>query len=81
MSIHDILFFVNRQIREAVRQLIKDGGMNQTTFGERVGLSQSYVSNLLSGKTGTLPESWGVVLDELDLELYVRPKSTKKDIE
>ena len=71
---------VNDQIREAVRVEIARRASNQAQLAKRVGVSRQYLSDVMRGRAGNVPTLWQKVLDELGLELLVRPKgSTRSD--
>ena len=61
-------------IREEVRVAMVRQRRTQTELAERIGLSRQHVNHLLTGHRGKLPEAWEKILDDLGLELLVRPK-------
>jgi transcriptional regulator with XRE-family HTH domain len=66
---------VNDQIRQAVRIELARRDSNQARLAERVGVSKQYINNVMRARAGKVPAVWQRILDELDLELVVRPKS------
>lgn len=65
---------MNEQVREVVRARMKAQNITQGELGELIGMAQPNVQRLLSGRVGTVPESWQKVLDTLGLELVAIPK-------
>lgn len=65
---------MNEQVRQAVRERMKDQGITQVELGEQIGMAQPNVQRLLSGRVGSVPESWQKVLDALGMELIAVPK-------
>ncbi len=62
---------MNDDIREAVRIELAKRNWRQKDLAEETGLSKQYLSQMLSGKAGSLPGSWEKVLETLKLRLVV----------
>lgn len=69
---------VNERIRQAVRVELARRDTNQAQLAEQVGVSRQYVNNLMRARAGNVPEVWQRILDALDLELVVQPKTPTK---
>lgn len=65
---------VNERIREAVRIELARRASNQAKLAEKVGVSKQYISDVMRGKAGNVPAVWQKVFDELELEVFVRPR-------
>jgi len=70
---------MTNHLREEVRVAMVRRRISQTELAKRVGLSRQHISHLLTGHRGKLPEAWRLLLDELGLELTVRPKQSEED--
>ena len=66
---------VNDRIREAVRVELARRASNQAELAKKVGVSKQYISDVMRARAGKVPTVWQRILDELDLELVVTPKS------
>ena len=65
---------MNEQVRQVVRERMKERGVTQTKLAEETGMQQPNLQRLLAGRVGAVPESWQKVLDALGLELVAVPK-------
>jgi transcriptional regulator with XRE-family HTH domain len=54
---------------------MKERGLSQQALAEKVGISQGMVAQYLRGHRGKPADSFQAILDALDLELTVTPKS------
>ena len=68
---------MNDQIRQAVRVELAKHNRKQTDLAEQLGVTRQYVSSLMRGETGNVPDVWQRIFDELGLELVVQPKAAK----
>ena len=69
---------MNEEIRSRIREEMARKGMSQRELAERLGVTPSALSQVLSGKRGTMPESLMDVLNALGLTLEAVPV---KDLE
>ena len=65
---------MNSEVRETVRQAMRERELTQMEFAQRLGMTQPALAKMLTGRTGQIPESWQKVLDELDLKLVAVPR-------
>lgn len=65
---------MNDQIRRAVRIELAKHNQKQTDLAERLGVTRQYVSALMRGETGNVPDVWQRIFDDLGLELVVQAK-------
>ncbi|BDP44842.1 hypothetical protein DAETH_48110 (plasmid) [Deinococcus aetherius] len=65
---------MNPEVRQAVREAMKDRELTQVELAQRLGMTQPALAKMLTGRTGQVPESWQKVLDELGLKLIAVPK-------
>lgn len=65
---------VTDHIREEIRVALVRRRLSQSKLAERTGLTRQHISAMLSGRRGHIPNGWQKILDELELELIVRPK-------
>lgn len=65
---------MNRQIRETIRVELARRNETQAALARRIGVTRQYLSDIMRGKSGNVPEVWQKVLDDLGLELVVRAK-------
>lgn len=49
-------------------------GLSQTKLAAKLGLKRTVLTRMLSGNSGSVPKNWQRILDELGLELTVKPK-------
>jgi DNA-binding phage protein len=61
-------------IRERARIELTRQDVTQTAIAARVGVSRQYLSRMLRGHVDGRVDTWRRILDELGLELVVRPK-------
>ncbi len=78
-SVHGVSYrvsmdHVNDRIRQAIRIELARRDAKQSRLAESIGVSRQFLNNVLRGKAGNVPDVWQKILDELDLELVVRPK-------
>lgn len=65
---------MNNQIRRAVRVRLAERDLKQGDLAQLVGMKPQYISRLMTGNVGRVPEAWLKVLDALDLQLVAIPK-------
>lgn len=65
---------MNVQIRESVKNAMKEQELTQLELSEAMGIPQSSISRYLRGVSGEVPTNWQEMFDRLSLELIVRPK-------
>ena len=65
---------MNRTVRTQVKEAIRKRGLTQSEMAERLGVERQYISLMLTGKRGGVPDKWQELLDELGLELTLQPK-------
>lgn len=65
---------MNEQIRTASREALKRKQMTQAEIADQIGLKQSDVARLLTGKVGRIPDNWQKLLDALELDLVAVPR-------
>ena len=66
------------EIREAVKQALKDKGLTQYEVARLLGTKQPSINRMLSGKgqgAGVVPDAWAKLLELAGLELTVQPTS------
>lgn len=68
---------MNRQIREEVRVALARRNETQAELARRVGVSRQYLSDIMHGKSGNVPDVWQRIFDDLGLELVVVKKGEK----
>jgi HTH-type transcriptional regulator/antitoxin HipB len=61
-------------IREAIRAEMKKRNLTQQQLADMMGVQQSSIARLLSGKRSKQPSMLLKILDTLGLELKVEPK-------
>ena len=69
---------VNDKVRQAVRIELARRDSNQAKLADRIGVSRQYVSDVMRGKAGRVPAVWQKILDDLGLEVVVRPKEARR---
>lgn len=62
-------------IRKTVREVMTEKGITQVDLAELVSMERPNVTRILAGRSGKIPDGWQKILDALNLELVVRPKS------
>ena len=67
---------MTERIRQTIRERMSEQGLTQEELGERVGMSQPNVARALSGRSGSIPDTWRRILEELGLELIAVPKDS-----
>lgn len=65
---------MNDRIRRAVRVSLAERDMTQADLARLIEMKPQYMSELLTGKTGKIPNAWQRILDALGLELVAVPK-------
>ncbi len=65
---------MNEQVRQAVRERMKERGVTHEKLAELTGIQRPNVTRLLTGQSGTIPDNWQKVLDALGLELVARER-------
>jgi transcriptional regulator with XRE-family HTH domain len=63
-------------IRSAFRDILRQRRVSQAELAEMSGLRPDYVSKVLRGESGNMPDSWKQMLNAMGLELVVQPKAT-----
>jgi HTH-type transcriptional regulator/antitoxin HipB len=66
-----------RQLGAALRRYRKSAGVSQSDLGARVGKRQATLSSLEGGMGGTL-DTLFAILNALELEIIIRPRSKGK---
>lgn len=66
---------MNDEITAAVRDALAKRNMTQIALAEKVGLTPSYLTSMLQGRRGKVPETWQKILEALDLKLVAAPQS------
>lgn len=66
---------MNEQVRSASREALKRKQMTQAEIAEQIGLQQSDVARLLTGRVGRIPDNWQKLLDALELDLIAVPRN------
>ena len=67
---------MNQQIRQAIKDRLKQQNLTQEALGHLVSMSQPNVARALAGRSGSVPDTWERMLEALDLELIAVPKGT-----
>lgn len=67
---------VDEEIRGRIRQEMGRKGLTQRDLAKRLGVSPPALSQIISGKRGTMPDSLLDVLNALDLTLKAVPKDS-----
>lgn len=62
-------------IREAIRVELARRNDKPGHLADRVGVSRQFMSAVMNGKAGNLPQVWAKMLDDLGLELVVRARA------
>ena len=65
---------MTEHIRDEVRVAMVRRHVTQGEIAERLGISRQHLSAMLGGRRSRLPDAWEKLLDELGLELVVRPR-------
>lgn len=68
---------MNDDVRRAVRIELARRDMRQTDLAELVGVKPQYLSDMMRGKVGKIPEAWQKVLDALGLDLVAVPREDR----
>src|SRR5690606_1717612 len=69
---------MNEGIRRAVRVSLAERDMTQSDLAAEIGVTPQYVSRIMQGQVGKVPEAWQKILDALDLELVAIPKGSRR---
>ena len=64
---------MNLDIRQAVREAMKQKGISQEALAQSTGINRVYITRMLSGRASDAPKNWQKVLDALSLQLTVEP--------
>ena len=64
---------MNSEIRTSIREAMSRQGLTQVDLAKRLGISPPALSQVLSGKRGTMPESLMDVLHALGMTLEAVP--------
>ncbi|WP_157448788.1 hypothetical protein [Deinococcus peraridilitoris] len=67
---------MNEQIKEAVREQMFRKRLNQSEVARQLNLTPQALSKTL--RRGEMPETWGRLLELLDLELIAVPKERQQ---
>ncbi len=73
-----IMNSMTESIREMVRESMNQQGVSTYRLAQLTEIEQPNVTRLLKGRSGKIPYSWQKILDALDLELVVQPKTKKR---
>ena len=65
---------MNEQVRQVVRDRMKEQGITHERLAELTGIQRPNVTRLLTGQSGTIPDNWQKVLDALDLKLVAQSR-------
>lgn len=65
---------MTESIRQTVRKRMREQDLTQEALGERCGMSQPNIARALTGRSGSIPDTWQRILDALGLELIAVPK-------
>ena len=68
---------MNSEIRATIRETMRQQNLSQVDLAKRLQISPPALSQILSGKRGTMPESLMDVLKALGLTLEAVPSSTQ----
>lgn len=68
---------MNRQIREEVRVALARRYDTQSKLARRIGVTPQYISDIMRGRSGNVPEVWQRIFDDLGLELVVVKKEAQ----
>lgn len=71
---HVSMELVNERIRQAVRVELAKRNTNQAQLAQEIGVSRQYLSDIMRGKSGNVPDVWERIFKTLDLELTALPK-------
>lgn len=71
---HVSMELVNERIRQAVRVELAKRNTNQAKLAEEIGVSRQYLSDIMRGKSGNVPDVWERIFNALSLELSAGPK-------
>lgn len=66
---------VNEQIRQQVRQAMRDQGISQEELAQKLGTERVYVNRMLNGRVSSVPKRWAQVFSELGLRLTLEAES------
>ena len=69
--------FVTDDVRSELRAELARRRIKQSDLAAELGMSRTYLSNVLNGQRGQLSEKLQSLLDYLDLELTLRPKTPR----
>ncbi len=67
----------NAKLKQQLKQELTRRGIKQKDLAEQLGMSPASLSNVLTGDRGLLTANAKRLLDALELELVVVPKSTE----
>lgn len=65
---------MNEQVRQVVRERMKEQGITHERLAELTGIQRPNVTRLLTGQSGTIPDNWQKVLDALGLKLVAQSR-------
>lgn len=68
-----------RSLPEAFTVIMRERGWTQTDLAEKVGMSQSWVSQVISGRRDPGMAKAIILLDRIDLEVHITPKREEAD--
>jgi transcriptional regulator with XRE-family HTH domain len=71
---HAIMETMNERIREAVRIELARRRMTKSALARKVGKTPQYLSQIMNGQSGDVPDVWQNIFDELELDLVVVPR-------
>jgi len=70
---------VTDDVRAELRAILARRRIKQTDLARELDTSRTYLSNMLNGQRGQLSPVWQKLLDHLDLDLVLVPKSQRHE--
>jgi predicted transcriptional regulator len=67
------------EIRREIEFVLKSRNLTRSEVAKSANLTRQYLTDMLKGRKGNVPESWLQLLDALNLELCVREKEVTKN--
>ena len=72
------MFNLMKKIVDEIRMAIRAGGKSRYRLSKEADIPQSQLSRLMTGEKALSLESLERLMDALDLEFVIRPKTTNK---
>ncbi|GEM48496.1 XRE family transcriptional regulator [Deinococcus cellulosilyticus] len=71
---------MNEEIRKAIQEVLYQKRISQADLARRLDKTPQEISRALKDpiRGGKVPELWQDILDELDLELVIRPRAKRQ---